>query len=495
MATLSSLGVGTGGIDTASMLTQMKAAEQSRLTPYTNLRNSYQNKLSAWGKISSALSTLQGSIKKLNGEAFNTLLVSENKAFKATATADASADAHDVAVMKLAVSHKLRTSGYENANENLGETNGSTRTVTITQKNGKELKIELKDDETSLNQIAKAINKQDGDVRASVQRTDSGYQLVLSSRTSGTEGEMSVSVAGDDKLGALLNTQEGGRHVDADNGDATITTEPGAADGMISVAKAQDAELKVDGIKYTRSSNSITDIISGVTLNLNAVSENGASEQLTLSVDNSAIKSTLQDFVKQYNALLTQTSSSSKYVPNDTSGLKDEEIARPNAENGALMGDGTLRTLVGELRAAVNGVYGDKDADYNSLSSLGITFDAITGQMTLDEKKLDEAIADNPEQISLIFREHGGKQGLASTLNDIVTKYVGDSDNKIDGIIKGTTDTLDEQVKLIKAQIDKTQKLIDAQVERYRVQFQNLDATMSKLNSLSSQLIAMFEKL
>lgn len=494
MATLSSLGIGSG-IDTASMLTQMKAAEQTRLRPYTNLKTSFDNKLSAWGKISSALSTLQGSVKKLNGEAFNTLLVSENKAFKATATADASADAHDITVMNLAVSHKLRTSGYENANENLGETTGSTRTITITQKNGKELNVELKDDETSLNQMAKAINKQGGDVRASVQRTDSGYQLVLSSRISGIEGEMSVSVAGDDKLDALLNTQEGGRHVDADNNDATITTEPGVADGMISVAKAQDAELKVDGIKYTRSSNSITDIISGVTLNLNAVSEKGASEQLTLSVDNSAIKSTLQDFVKQYNALLTLTASSSKYVPNDTSGLTEEEVARPSTENGALMGDGMLRGLVGELQAVVNDVYGGRDADYNSLSSLGITFDNVTGQMTLDEKKLDEAIADNADQIGLIFKEHGGAQGLASTLADIITKYVGDADSKTDGIIKGATDTLDEQVKLVKAQIDKTQKLIDAQVERYRVQFQNLDATMSKLGNLSNQMIAILDKM
>ena len=489
MATLSSLGIGSG-LDTATMLTQMKAAEQTRLTPYTNLKSSYENKLSAWGKISSALSTLQTSVKKLNGEAFNTLLVSDNKAFKATATADASADAHSVTIMSLAVSHKLRTSGYENADENLGDTTGGSRTITITQKNGKKLEVELKDDQTSLNQIAKAINGQDGDVRASVQRTDSGYQLVLSSRTSGTEGEMSVSVKGDDKLGALLNTQEGGRHVDADNNDATISSEPGVNDGMISVAAAQDAQLKVDGITYTRSSNSITDIIEGVTLNLSAVSENGASEQLTLSVDNSAIKSALQDFVKQYNALLTQTSASSKYVANETSGLSDEEVAKPNSENGALMGDGTLRGLVGELRGAANGIYGERGADYSSLSALGITFDAATGQMTLDEKKLDEAIADNPDQIGLMFKDHAGEKGLAATLDEIITKYVGDSESKTDGIIKGTTDTLDEQVKLVKLQIDKTQKLIDAQVERYRVQFQNLDTTMSKLNSLSNQMIA-----
>ncbi|QHM73218.1 flagellar filament capping protein FliD [Mixta intestinalis] len=480
MATLSSLGIGSG-LDTATMLAQMKTAEQTRLNPYTNLKSSYENKISAWGKISSALSSLQTTIKKLSGEAFNTLTVSDNKAFQATATSDADADSHSVTVSQLATGHKLKTAGQTSNETQLGEQAGGSRTLTITQKNGKEVKVTLKDDETSLEQIAKKINKEDGDVRASVQRTGSEYVLVLSSRTTGTDGEMSVNVEGDDKLANILNTSKGGK---SDENDTT------SGDKMISIAQAQDAELTVDGIKYTRSSNSISDIITGVTLNLKSVSENGASEQLTLNVDNTAIKSTLQDFVKQYNALLTQTSAASKYVPKDTSGLTDDQVATTSSENGALMGDGTLRSLVGELRSAINGVYGDSGADYDSLASLGIKIDAATGQMTLDEKKLDKAIEDNPEEVGRIFKGRGDSEGLASVLSETVTKYVGDTENKKDGLIKGMTDSLDEQVKLVKEQIDKTQKLIDAQVERYRVQFQNLDSTMSQLNNLSNQLTA-----
>ncbi len=59
---------------------------------------------------------------------------------------------------------------------------------------------------------------------------------------------------------------------------------------MISVSDAKDAKLRVDGSDYTRSSNNITDIIDGVTLNLKTVSENGEAEQLTLTNDTSAIK-------------------------------------------------------------------------------------------------------------------------------------------------------------------------------------------------------------
>ncbi len=251
--------------------------------------------------------------------------------------------------------------------------------------------------------------------------------------------------------------------------------------------------LTVDGDTYTRSSNNITDIITGVTLKLTAVSEEGKSEQLTLTEDTSAIKTSIQDFVKQYNALLTLTSAASKYVQNDTSGLTDSDVATQNSQNGALMGDSTLRGMVGDIRATANGVYGN--GSFSALSDLGITIDPSTGQMTLDNEKLDKAIADNPDDIAAMFTGKEGADGLATSLGNIITNYIGDSDKKIDGVIKSSTDSLTSQSESMQLQIDKTQKLIDATVERYKVQFQNLDTTMSKLNSISNQLSSILSSL
>ena len=483
MTTMTSLGVGSG-LDLETMLSQLKSAEQTRLLPYTSLQKSYQAKISSWGQISSSLSALQGTVKKLSGDAFNTLTPSTNNAFTATATSDAMSDSHEITVSQLAKAHKIKTGAFDDADKDLGTSGEGSRTITITQADGKTLDVELKSDQTSLNDVAKAINKEGGDVQATVQRTDEGYQLVLSSKTTGTEGKMSVSVTGDDNLADILTTNEN------NDGSSKMTT----------VTDAQDAKLNVDGSDYTRSSNNISDIITGITLDLKAVSdkdEGGAlkSEQLTLTQDTSAIKSTIKDFVKQYNALLTQTSAASKYVPNDTSGLSDTDVATQNAQNGALVGDSMLRGMVGDVRATVNGVYGDDGADYGSLADLGIKIDAATGQMTLDESKLDEAIADDPSQIANIFMEHNGQDGVATSLNTLIGQYIGDSDNKVDGQIKNTTDSLDSQVKIVAAQIDKTQKLVDSQVERYRVQFQNLDATMSKLSSMSNSVTSLMSSL
>ena len=483
----SAMGIGTGGIDTASMLTQLQSAEQLRLTPYQNLQTSYKNKISSWGSISSLMTKLQTSVKTLSGQAFNTLTVSKNSAFTATATDKASADAHSVSISQLATAHKLRSAGYSSADEQLGAATGEggSRTLTIQQGDGKAMTIELKDDETSLNQIAKAINKQDGSVTASVQRNgDGNYQLMLSSKKTGAEGEMTVSVEGDSDLASVLNTSHGGKG----------SGESGAeADGMSMVTAAQDAKLTVDGADYTRASNNITDIINGVTLSLNSVTKGDAPEQLTLTVDNSAIKTALQDFVKQYNALLTRTTADSKYVAADTSGLSSDDVATTSSDSGALMGDATLRSMVSEIRSTVNGWYGDASGDtaYGALADLGITIDAQSGQMTLSETKLDDAIAAGADDIGKMFKGSGETTGLATALGTVLTKYVGDTDTKSEGIIQTATDNLNTQLKNIGTQIDKTQTLIDSQVNRYKLQFQNLDSVMSKLSSMSSSITSL----
>lgn len=480
MAISTTASAGVGGWDYATLLNGMAQNEQLRLNPYTNLQSSYKNKISAWGNISSLMEKLQDSIKKLDGEAFNTLNVSTNTAFTATATSKASADTHAISVQQLAVAHKLRTDPLASADTQNGSDNSGTRTITIRQGDGSEINVKLNQDQTSLNQIAKAINSQNsaqsGNITASVQRDGNGtYQLMLSSRKTGTGGEMTVSVDNDEKLAGMLDTSNGGKAADGSGN---------SSDKMTVVSVAQDAKLTVDGIEYTRTSNNVNDIINGVTLNLNATSKNNDTEQLTLTIDPTAIKTNLQDFVKQYNALLAETASSSKFVAQNTGSDSGTD------KSGVLMGDSTLRALVNEFRTAVNNSYGGKES--GSLSNLGITIDSQSGQMTLNESKLDEAIANDPDSVGNIFMSNGGTTGLASILNTITTKYLGDSSTKTDGLIKSTTKELDTQLKTVGDQITKTQAMIDNRIELLRVQYANTDALFNQMSNLSNTLNSMF---
>lgn len=459
MAGFSSLGIGSG-IDTGAMLEKIQQAELTRLKPYATLQTNYQGKISAWGQISSALDKLKDSVKGLTDNGFSTLTPGKNDAFTVTLGKGASANTHKVVVHELAAAHKLATAGQAEKDQQLGS-DAATRTLTITTGDGEKLDIALSKDETSLDQIAKKINKADGDVTASVQRTDDGYQLVLTAKKSGEDGKMSVEVRGDDQLDGLLNTRTG---------------------SIEEKVAAKNAELSVDGIKYTRSSNNISDIIDGVTLELKAKSKDQAEgEQLTLTKDNSAIKTTLKSFVEQYNALQKLVGTASKF---DQDGAKKDG----GGKNGVLMGDIMLRGMMSEIRSAINGVVGEGAAEVSSLADIGITIDTASGEMRLDEKKLDAAVADHPDAIGEMFMGRGEKTGIAGQLNALFDQYLGDGTSKDKGAIKLATDGLDEQVKRMQEQIDRTQALIDKNVERYRQQFIALEKTMAQMNSMSNQL-------
>lgn len=469
MAGFSSLGIGSG-LDTGAMLEQIKSAEQTRLKPYATLQSNFNGKLSAWGQISSAMNKLKEGVKGLTDNAFSTLTASKNEAFNATLGKGASVNTHKVVVSELASAHKLATRAEADKDLRLGS-DDEQRTLTITTGNGKKMEIELSKDETSLEQIAKKINKAEGDVSASVQRTDDGFQLVLTSKNTGEDGKMDIAVSGDTKLDEMLNTSNTGE---------------GAIEQKLA---AKNAKLNVDGIDYTRSSNNISDIIDGVTLELKAKSKDPVEgEQLTLSKDNSAIKTNLKAFVEQYNALQKVAGTASKF---------DQAGAQKNSggSNGVLMGDIMLRGMMGEMRTAINGTVGDGTADINSLADIGIKIDGITGEMSLDEKKLDAAIAENPEAIGEMFMGRGEVIGIAGQLTSIFDQYLGDGTSKDKGAIKLATEGLDDQVKLMQAQIDRTQTLIDNNVERYRQQFIALEKTMAQMNNMSNQLSSVLSSL
>jgi flagellar hook-associated protein 2 len=484
MAGFSMPGLGSGGaLDITSMLDQIRTAEQTKLVPYTNKKTSYSNQVSSWGKISSSLSALNTNLGKIESEGFHGVNVGTNKAFKATAGSGALPDSYEVQVEQLAKAHKISTTEQASKTNQLGN-GSSSRTLKITTGSGDPLNIELKDDETSLEQIAKKINAAKGDVTASVRagEKDGTYKLVLSSKKTGEDGKLKVEVEGDDRLKGVLSYDP-----------ALEPATPGGATAnkMSTTAKAQNAILVVDGTRITRSSNTITDAIEGITLELQQVSEKDGSEfipeNLTITPDNSKLKSSIEEFVKLYNAFISESSSASAWkAPVEGSG-------EPNPGNGALMGNGTLRRLTGDMREIAVGSYSELSEKFSSLAELGIKVevdDAGTGKLTIDSKKLEEAINKNPDDLEALFLGKDGKEGISDKMQTLIKSYIGDSDAipKTKGIIAETTKGLEEQTKQVTDRIAQMQKMIDATIERNRKDFERLDLAMSNMTNTQNQL-------
>lgn len=279
-------GISVTGISDSLM--EMRAKKNTLLLqPYQLRQKNIESKISAWGKIRSNLQTLLEKSNALKNDAFYAMKMSENKAF--SASSGAMAGAHNIRVSQLAQNHTLSLMTKKGIDTPLGDS-AATRTLKISQKgeNGeiKETVISLAQEETSLAGIAKSINGKNAGIRAEVKSVDNeGTQrLILRAPDSGSAGEMSLSVEGDTTLAAIMNYTTPSE-VPSDSTDSGEVSEKIKQD-----LAATDAIIWVDGNKYTRSSNTINDILTGVTLTLKQTSKDDESEALTLSPDESAVQ-------------------------------------------------------------------------------------------------------------------------------------------------------------------------------------------------------------
>lgn len=477
MVSTNFLGVGSG-LPFDEWLAKEREASSQKLNPYLQKQKTYNGQISAWGSISSALSTLKDNLGKLEDEGFNGVSVSDNKTFKATAGKGAIPNSYSVAVKQLAKAHQLGMT-QNSRDKDIGK---SAATVTIEMEGSeKPLVVELKPDETSLDDIAQKINAQKGDVAAEVVTVKEGeHKLVLTSKKTGKDGEMTIKVTGDKEV------QE-------------------AFDAATEVTEAQNAVILLNGDEIERSSNTIKDLITGVTLELREVSEirdDGSykEESLTITEDTSKVKSLIEEFVKNYNSYLSTVASATKYTPPDRDKLGEGEIPLPDTNNGALFSDGNLRRLTSQLKATVSGEYRDAGDVITSLGRLGITvtFDGKTGDdrsgtlgtLTIDSKKLDAALKDNPKEVEALFLGKGGQEGIKDRMEGIFNTYLGDKDSvaKKDGVIETTLESLREQEKRVGKQITAVQKRIDEAMLRKEKEFQRLDKAMSDMTSMSNRL-------
>ncbi|EQC2550458.1 flagellar filament capping protein FliD [Enterobacter sichuanensis] len=477
MVSTNFLGVGSG-LPFDEWLAKEREASSQKLNPYLQKQKTYNGQISAWGSISSALSTLKDNLGKLEDEGFNGVSVSDNKTFKATAGKGAIPNSYSVAVKQLAKAHQLGMT-QNSRDKDIGK---SAATVTIEMEGSeKPLVVELKPDETSLDDIAQKINAQKGDVAAEVVTVKEGeHKLVLTSKKTGKDGEMTIKVTGDKEV------QE-------------------AFDAATEVTEAQNAVIMLNGDEIERSSNTIKDLITGVTLELREVSEirdDGSykEESLTITEDTSKVKSLIEEFVKNYNSYLSTAASATKYTPPDRDKLGEGEIPLPDTNNGALFSDGNLRRLTSQLKATVGGEYRDAGDVITSLGRLGITvtFDGKTGDdrsgtlgtLTIDSKKLDAALKDNPKEVEALFLGKGGQEGIKDRMEGIFNTYLGDKDAvaKKDGVIETTLESLREQEKRVGKQITAVQKRIDEAMLRKEKEFQRLDKAMSDMTSMSNRL-------
>ncbi|WP_320721020.1 flagellar filament capping protein FliD [Enterobacter sp. 296B2] len=473
MATISNLGIGSAGL--GDLYNQLDAAERTKLTTITTQQSTYNAQLSAYGKLQSAMTSLQTATAAL-GKATtwnSTAVSSTNTAFTATTTADASVGSYVVNVNQVAKAQALTTGSYTTNTELLGDTTGTTRKITITQPGTKTpLEVNLADGDTSLAGIASAINKANGNVTASVIKAKDGdYRLMLSSKTTGTDGEMTISVTGDDKLQSAI-----GYDSTAKTGALTVNT------------AAQNAIVVVNDIKIERQSNTISDALPGMTFTVKA--ESKADEMLEVTRATDANQKAVTDWVTAYNSLQSTINSLTKYVPVDAGS------GGQSASNGALVGDANVRGIQSQLRGLLTEV---QAGSVQIMAQLGITQDPVkgadgtVGNLKVDTDKLKKALTDNPTAVQQYFIGDGKKTGLATQMNNTLTTMLSTSTGSA-GVIQNAKDGINKTLKTLGERYDSMEASIDATMARYKAQFTSLDVLVTKMTSTANYLTQQFSQ-
>lgn len=440
---ISSSGLGSS-IDVNTLVTQLVAAERASSDQrLARIETTTRAQISAFGALRSAMSGLQGALKRFDGD--GALLgrkasVPAEAGFTASAGTTARAGSYSISVERLATAHRLQSAPAASTAQI-----GHGR-LTITVGSGTPLAVDIAEGAGTLADIRDAINKAAAGkgVTATLVRGDAGDVLSLSSTTVGTAGAIGIAASGGDGgLGVLATT--GG----------TLTT----------VAAATDARVIVDGVTRTASGNTLGDVIDGISLNLTKAAP-GQAYTLDVSADASPLKATLLGFVSAYNTALTQLRTQS------ASG-GEGKVAGP------LSGDSAPRNMMQSLRGSIT-------SNYASLSALGLKT-GVDGALTLDGAAFDRTIAAQPEAVAQLL---GADAGLGKALRTSLEGFVGNN-----GVLEGRSNSLNDRMKFVTRDKERLDVRMAGVEAAYRRQFTALDALMSRMqatsNYLSQQLAAL----
>ncbi|HEX6993027.1 MAG TPA: flagellar filament capping protein FliD [Gammaproteobacteria bacterium] len=431
MSGISSLGVGSG-LDLASLVDQLVAAERAPAQNRINLKQARaQTKLSAFGSLRSAISNLESSLEKLKSfEAGMKATSASPDAVSVTAGGAPVVGVYNVVVHELASAQSLASEAFDDIDAALGE---GTLTLTV---GDTVTEIELAEGANSLAAVRDAINESDAGVNAVIVRDGDAYRLLLTSAEPGAANVMTLTVDGS---------------VDARLG----------SDQMTETAAARDAVFSVNGLELTASTNTLEDVIDGITLTLKHVGEDPVA--ITVEQDRESVRKALEDVVTKYNALVTQ--------------IRDLGRAGvEGAQSGPLVGDSTLRALESSLAGVFSAQHGEPGSGFERLLDLGFATD-VQGKVSLDAAKLDEALATDSAGVEALVA------AFAESVTGTLEAYTDD-----DGLLDARTDGLDAELKRLRNDRDALDRRM-AQVEaRLRAQFTALDSLLAQFQSTSNYL-------
>lgn len=485
--TISTAGIGSG-IDVNSIITKLMTVEQKPLDNLKTKEASYQAKLTAFGTLKGAFSSVETAVTSLNsGLLFKAMTATSSDASVLSASANTAAQAgsYSLDVKALAQGESIATntsfssltSDIATADGQIHIELGTTSGTTFTPNSGTTpISINISAATSSLSDIRDAINKSNAGVTARIVDVGGGtsnYKLVLTSNSTGANQSMRITTW--DSAGTTQQTDNSGL--------AQLSFDPAKASGAGNefqvTTTAQDAHVKFNNLDTYRSTNTFSDLITGVTVTL----KDSGPTTLTLAKDTSGVKNAIDSFVKAYNTAAQQVRKLSSY---DATTKKGEVLA----------GDAGARSLQDMLTQMLNFSVPTQSSNVKTLTDVGVTVQR-DGTLLFDSAKLDSALSSDATAVSQLFAGVYDQTktnalgvhpltapGIASHLQTLI-KAITTQDT---GLIDVFTASVNTSIKDVQDQETSMQVRLDKILSNYQTQFAAMDSFVSQWNSTSSYL-------
>jgi len=434
------------GINVSTVVNEMMQADSAPLQLMQQQETQLNNQSSALQTIISDLTNFQSSVNALSNYTgpFNSLTAtsSDDSVLTATAGLGATSGTHTIVVNNLATTSTYYTSEFSSASATL-PTTGSFQ-LQVGSATAQTIPVDSSDGTNTLSGLASYINNLNMGVTANVITDAGGARLALISNTSGSAGDLTIS---------------------SDSSGLGFTE---------AVGSGQNASLTVDGIPISSSSNTVSGVIPGLTLNLVGAAPS-STVTLSVSPDISQATQAIDNFVTDYNQLVQDINNQFTYNTSTNS------AAPLSGDSGLEMVQQTILQDVAYSMAGNSGI--------TSLASLGISMND-DGTLTVDSGTLSNALNSNFAAVQNFFQSTtpaGFAANFANDLTSLTDPATGPLNAESNGISQEIND-LNSQISDFQTNLKQTQQELTDQYSTVNATLQELPLLLSEVNTQLSSL-------
>lgn len=323
---------------------------------------------------------------------------------------------------------------------------GDTIEMDITVgENTRNIEVDASDAENNLevmNMVVSEINEQFDDVESGLQANvfnvdGQNSQISIKSDETGSDNRVEISGGGDFGFDHHIDNEED-----------------------------LNAQFTVDGVDFTRQTNTVDDVIDGVSVEL--LQETG-NERISVVRDQEQAMENVENFIGEFNEV-------NSYIREQT--FLDGE----SGERGPLQRDRVFRTLMQDLRLEMSAEFGAglseeekdelPDLPFDTLMEIGINFQQ-NGEMYIeDQAQLEDALQANPDEVQELFANPDG--GILNRVEDRIDDFVSGSGS----VINSLENTIDQRVEHYESRVEREESRLETRRDQLREEFTEMQQVM-----------------